>query len=661
MGGTRLILRPLSNFTGNGVLRGTITSLDDLGEPLGWEAYGNWSDRTFLERSAKQLADSTGIQTDRARTLLTQAVKEARNLAGVPGSNDAAQESFHNLPVIIANQRHLRDVAADSWEVLKATNRVSPQFFLFGNSLCDLSTQESELRPRLLTPPSLRNRLDRLADYISIDKHGEEHPSRPQKDLLEDMLAEAGPPLPHLRGVVRGPVCRPDGSLAVSEGFDPVTELYLSLGSLQVPPVSDQPSLSDISRAKDLILFELLGDFPFPSIADKAHAVSEILTPAARPLISGPTPLHLNEAPTPGSGKDLLADCVALINTGGLPAAMTEGRDDDEWRKRLTAKLITSPSIVLIDNVKRRLDSGALSAALERPIWEDRLLGHSRVISVPIRCVWICTANNPAYSDEIARRIVRVRIDSELETPWERTGFKHPDLKGWVNAHRGLLLWAILTLIRAWAAQGKPTVDEVMGSFESWTNVIGGILKVAGIPGFLTNRDEVYAQVQVEGEPLRALVAVWWETYQGQRVGTDKLFDLAKEKRLLTDLRSGRQDHGARIALGRMLGTHRDRIIGDYRIRQAGTGHGGGLMWKLEIHHNVEIDPDLDSPHSPLSPTFRAGYGEYGDSGESFPGRVSEFLENNNALCGRCGAVAQGSTVTSQVDGRLLCPDCEGN
>ena len=253
-----------------------------------------------------------------------------------------------------------------------------------------------------------------------------------------------------------------------------------------------------------------------------------------------------------------------------------------------------------------------------------------------------------------------MRIDAQLETPWERTGFKHPDLRGWVDAHGGLLLWAILTLIRAWAAQGKPKVDEVMGSFESWTNVIGGILTVAGVPGFLINRDEVYAQSQVEGEPLRALVAVWWETYQGQRVGTDKLFDLAKGKRLLTELRSGRQDHGARIVLGLMLGTHRDRIIGDYRIRQAGTGHGGGLMWKLEIHHNVEIDPDIDSPHSPLSPYSPKPALEVGDSGESFPGPASEFLENTKALYSRCGAVAQGSTVTSQVDGRLLCPDCEG-
>lgn len=653
-----MILRPLPNFTGNGVLRGTITSLDDLGEPLGWEAYGNWSDRAFLERSAKQLAGTTGIETDRARTLLTQAVKEARRLAGVPGTDDVAQEVLHELPVIVANGRHLRDVAADSWEVLQAANRPAPQFFLFGNTLSDLTRNDHEVFPRLLTPPSLRNRLDRLADYVSIDKHGDERPSRPQKDLLEDMLAEASPPLPRLRGVVRGPVCRPDGSVAIAEGFDPATELYLALRNLKVPPVADDPSLNETTRAKELLLSELLGDFPFASLADKAHAVSEVLTPAARPMISGPTPLHLNEAPIPGSGKDLLADCAALINTGALPSAMTEGRDDDEWRKRLTAKLITSPAMVLIDNVRRRLDSGALSAALERPIWEDRHLGLSRMVSVPVRCVWICTANNPAFSDEIARRIVRVRIDPQMETPWERTGFKHPNLRDWVEVHRGDLLWAILTLIRAWVAQGKPKGGQVMGSFDSWTDVVGGILKVAGIPGFLANRQEVYAQVRVEGEPLRALVAVWWDTYQAQRVGTDKLFDLAKENKLLTELRSGRPDHGARIALGLMLAANRDRVIGVHRVRQTGTGHGGGLTWKLEIHTNIDIGPNKDSPLSPLS---QAGDGESGDNGECFPGPISDISGNAKPLCYSCGAVARGSGVTYLVDGGLLCQDCEGS
>ncbi|HZA23433.1 MAG TPA: ATPase, partial [Dehalococcoidia bacterium] len=407
--------------------------------------------------------------------------------------------------------RYLREIADDSWKLLLEANRSGPQFFCFGNTLCDLVTGQNGKYTRILTVTSLRNRLDRLADFVKVDKAGDEYPSRPPKDLLEDMLAEGAPTLPHLLGIVRGPVCRPDGSFATSEGYDPATALYLALGDLRVPPVPDSPADSDIAWAKRLLLEELLGDFPFASPADQAHALSEVITPVARPLISGPTPLHLNEAPSPGSGKDLLADCASLISTGTLPAAMTEGRDDDEWRKRLTAKLITSPTMVLIDNVKRRLDSGALSAALERPLWEDRHLGLSRMVTVPIRCVWVSTANNPSISDEIARRTARVRIDPQMETPWERSGFRHPDLRAWVRDHRGDLLWAVLTLVRHWVACGRPKGDQSIGSYESWSNVVGGILKAAGIEGFLANRQEVYQQAQSESEPFGVLLEIWWQ------------------------------------------------------------------------------------------------------------------------------------------------------
>jgi hypothetical protein len=190
-----VILRPLSNFTGNGVLRGTITALDDLGEPLGWESYGNWSDRSFVERSAKQLAQVTGIPLDRARMLLTTALKTARKLAGTAWPDDDPQVTRHELPVIVASERYLRDLAEDSWRLLAAANDISPQFFQFGNALCDLVANENGIYPRILTLASLRNRLDRLADYVSIDQRGDEHPSRPRKDLLEDMLAQANPPV----------------------------------------------------------------------------------------------------------------------------------------------------------------------------------------------------------------------------------------------------------------------------------------------------------------------------------------------------------------------------------------------------------------------------------------------------------------------------------
>ena len=89
---------------------------------------------------------------------------------------------------------------------------------------------------------------------------------------------------------------------------------------------------------------------------------------------------------------------MPVIGTG--PAVMTEGSTEDEWRKRITSKLMQAPTFILIDNVRSSLDSSALSAALTANEWEDRVLGVSRNIILPNQCVWIATANNPALSVE---------------------------------------------------------------------------------------------------------------------------------------------------------------------------------------------------------------------------------------------------------------------
>ena len=116
------------------------------------------------------------------------------------------------------------------------------------------------------------------------------------------------------------------------------------------------------------------------------------------------------------------------ILTGAGASVMTEGRDDDEWRKRVTAKLRQVPTILLIDNLRLKLDSSAVAAALTAPFWEDRILGQSEMARLPIRCLWIATGNNPEFSNEMARRLVRIRLDANVERPWQRYGFRHPDL-----------------------------------------------------------------------------------------------------------------------------------------------------------------------------------------------------------------------------------------
>ena len=42
------------------------------------------------------------------------------------------------------------------------------------------------------------------------------------------------------------------------------------------------------------------------------------------------------------------------------------------------------------------------------------------------------TGNNPEFSKEMARRLLRIRLDTHLERPRQRAEFRHPDLNTWV-------------------------------------------------------------------------------------------------------------------------------------------------------------------------------------------------------------------------------------
>src|SRR5207244_824979 len=105
--------------------------------------------------------------------------------------------------------------------------------------------------------------------------------------------------------------------------------------------------------------------------------------------------------------------------------------------------------------------------------------------TVPVRCGWAATGNDPTLSSEIARRAVRVRLDTGSDDPTSGRDFKIPDLLAWLRQRRAELVWACLVLTRAWIAKRRPQGDLVLASFESWSRVMGGILQVAGIPGFL--------------------------------------------------------------------------------------------------------------------------------------------------------------------------------
>lgn len=420
---------------------------------------------------------------------LARRAEELYALASVVGDKDAVRlaNDAWNLaqldhPVIRADNGDLETMAKDSWHALARYNEPA-HLFLFGGMPVRFERGDGAPILRPLTENRMRHELARAATWV---RGKQQTPASPPMGGVRDLLASSELELPKLERIVEVPVFGPSGELVSAPGYNAATATYYAQpDGLVMPDVPERPTAARVVAACTLIVDELLGDFPFTGDAEQAHAVTLLLQPFVRALIDGPTPLHLIEKPTPGTGASLLADVVALPANGRPLPTMTEARDEDEWRKRVTATLLGSPSHVLIDNLRRPLDSAAVSAALTTLVWTDRVLGASEMRSIPVTCAWVATGNNPRLSGEITRRSVRIRLDAHLDRPQFGRDFRHRDLLVWATAHRGELIAAALVLCRAWVAAGKPSGGgPLLGSYESWSKVMGGILMVAGVRGF---------------------------------------------------------------------------------------------------------------------------------------------------------------------------------
>lgn len=105
-----------------------------------------------------------------------------------------------------------------------------------------------------------------------------------------------------------------------------------------------------------------------------------------------------------------------------------------------------------------------------------------------------------ALSYELVRRAVGIRLDAVVERPETRTGFIHPRLVEWALANRPQLVNACISIIKAWIDASMPQhkPKNTLGRFEPWVGVMGGILEVAGVEGFLSNRENLYAVADAE-------------------------------------------------------------------------------------------------------------------------------------------------------------------
>jgi hypothetical protein len=516
---------------------------------------------------------------------------------------------------VAVDRRPLPDKTRDAITALGTAN-VPPSVFIRGGHLIRVRERDGRPGIEVLREHELRGLLARSADFVS-----DGNPISPPMDIVRDVLTVGEWPFPRLEVIVEAPVLRADGSVLDVAGYDSQSAiLYVPAPGLVVSPVPAQPTRAVVNAARALLAEELLGDFPFVDDASRANALALAITPIVRPMIDGPVPLALLDKPQPGTGASLLAEVVAILATGRPGAMMSEPGSDEEWRKQITSVLLDAATFILIDNVDGALRSKSLARALTSTTWKDRILGKSATVELPQRAVWVATGNNLRVGGDLARRCYRIRIDAGMARPYLRdeSTFRH-SLPLWAIQHRGELLAAILTLVRAWVAEGRPPAKTpTIGGFTAWAKAVGAILVHAGVAGFLDNVIESYEDLDEDAAAWEAFLAEWSRTFgnkpvtvaaveaemraktSGLRKVVPRELDLALDGQLAK-------------ALGYALRKRADQVIGDFKITQAGKHpHMKVARWRVMrvMAGNVSApttaegnrEGGKDQPPSPASP-----------------------------------------------------------
>lgn len=488
--------------------------------------------------------------------------------------------------VIQCNDKQYRDILNSCWAAVVDSNS-PPYLFVRAGVLVRVVLTNEGAQVEAVNKEAMYGIICEVADFVKVGKAVVACP--PPRDIAASMVAAPPASIPPLECISSVPMFLPSGVLWAQDGYCAALKTVFyglsALGGLPAGAVDQKM----VDEAKRFFKEEVFGDFPLAGEAEYASLLAALLLPFVRPLVNGPTPIHLLEAISPGSGKTLLANIITTATTGKALAPISPSDREEEMRKAITSILVGGKPVIVLDNLNKELSSGVLAAAITSEYWQDRILGHTKVVELPNRATWIVTGNNPRLSLEVARRCIRVRITPMAEKPWERTGFHHPDIIQWASENRGLFIRHIYSLVRWWFQHGCPRpACKPLGSFESWTHVIGGILSTAKIEGFLTNCEELYADADPTQIEWEEFVVAWWEQTKGKKLTPGEIVYIADAGQYIPRSLGDGNDKSRTIRMGTALGARRGSYIQGYKINCERDKVKKSTMYWLSVHGQAQ-------------------------------------------------------------------------
>lgn len=496
---------------------------------------------------------------------------------------------------IVKGKLHL--AVDDTLEVLRA----HPQLYDFGEVLVWL--EGGALHP--LDQHHLEQQLGSLVQYWNYAVKDKKVLRDPPAALTKRLLSMGKRRnLKPLVAVLTAPTLRPNGTVLDAPGYDPETKLFYHLSEgTDVPHVPVRPSMAQCKAVLETLMHPFQ-DFPFVESVDRGVFLAALLTSAVRRSLPK-APGFGFDAPVQGSGKTLLAQCVAEL-AGERNATLyphIQGRDDEEVRKRLMSFFRTGSAAMVWDNVLGTFDSAALASALTSPIFTDRILGRSESVQLPNTAMFLFTGNNLTLQGELVRRILICRIDPRTDKPFERSFDLDP--LAYVRENRGEMIAAALTLMRGSLTSKGDKPKGRMASFEAWSDLVRNAIcwiDTTIAPGAfadpmsaVTRALEHDPDLELYIELLEALRAKFGEeTF----TSSDIHKDVQSEPNRVSSGKAHRvwealvaiKDNAARSAatIGKVLSYRKDRFVGPYVLRMKKDSHSKTSLWRVEPAEDAE-------------------------------------------------------------------------
>lgn len=517
------------------------------------------------------------------------------------------EERFASMkPVIRLHAGEIHRIVDFAERELSSSGEYFQQNGMIVSVITDPSSHETKIR--VATSNDLTRALSELVAWEVFDLKGKKYKRTDPPIRALNILADGSSckHLPVLKGLIRQPYFRDDGTLVKLNGYDNISMMYgdFSSNSYTIP---DYPSQVDAINALNE-LKGLLTEFSFKVEADMTATLSAILTASVRPVLRNAPMFHVR-AHMIGSGKSYLCRLISIFASKQANTPISFPSKDDECNKVLLAEMLTSSPVIEFDNLTSDLlPHKSLCTAITSEFIKGRILGFSRTASVSTRTLFLSSGNNVGPIRDMTRRCLTISIAPDVEMPAARN-FKRPSLIEEVLSQREKYISCVLTIIRAWIVAGKPKVEsKILSGFSEWSNICVQPLLWLGCPDPVENL--LIAMLEdPDRERLEFFMDIWSIRFDCRPVMVRDLINRAvgefgvnfsdeELKDILMDI-AGESGSINRRRLGKWIARHVGQIVGGRKLVKT-SGSRSSQAWHLE---STELVKSVSSVSSVLATT----------------------------------------------------------